>query len=77
MGDGMHRSHRFLGANQFIPTLMKLEGGEEHVALTEQWLRGEIDIPEIRSKWSEGPAVPIERMLARLLDDWRRKINES
>jgi len=59
-GDGKHRSHRFLGANQFIPVLQKLKGGEEHVRLTEQWLRGELEIPEIADKWAQGPAVPIE-----------------
>ena len=58
--DGKHRSHRFLGGNQFIPELMELEGHEEHVALTHAWLRGEIDIEEIAHKWSDGPAVPIE-----------------
>jgi hypothetical protein len=58
--DGMHRSHRFLGANQFIPTALKLTGADEHVRLTEQWLRGEIDVPEIADKWRRGPAVPIE-----------------
>lgn len=61
--DGRHRNHRFLGANQFIPTLMDLPGAEEHVALTERWLRGEIEIPEIAHKWSEGPAIPIELLL--------------
>ncbi len=58
--DGKHRSHRFLGANQFMPLAMNLPGAEEHVKMTEQWLRGEIDIPEIQDKWAEGPAVPIE-----------------
>jgi len=58
--DGMHRSHRFLGANQFIPTYHELEGAEEHVALTERWLRGELDVPEIADRWRAGPAVPIE-----------------
>ncbi len=58
--DGKHRSHRFLGANQFIPVIQKLPGGEEHVRLTEEWLRGELEIPEIADKWAQGPAVPIE-----------------
>jgi hypothetical protein len=58
--DGMHRSHRFLGANQFIPTALKLAGADEHVRLTEKWLRGEIAVPEIADKWRRGPAVPIE-----------------
>lgn len=55
--DGMHRSHRFLGSNQIVPLLHELEGAEEHVRLTEQWLRGEIDIPEIAHKWPEGPVI--------------------
>jgi hypothetical protein len=59
-GDGKHRSHRFLGANQFIPTVLELPGAEEHVALTRKWLRGEIEIPEIAHKWRPGPAVPLE-----------------
>ena len=59
-GDEKHRSHRFLGANQFVPKLLNLPGADEHVALTEKWLRGEIDIPEIADKWKTGPAVPIE-----------------
>jgi hypothetical protein len=58
--DGKHRSHRFLGANQVMPALLKLPGAEEHIALTEKWLRGEIEVPEIAHKWAEGPAVPIE-----------------
>ncbi len=57
--DGKHRDHRFLGANQLIPTLLDLPGAEEHVKLTEKWLRGEIEIPEIADKWRTGPAVPI------------------
>jgi len=58
--DGMHRSHRFLGANQYLPLVHDLEGAEEHVALTEQWLRGEYEVPEIADRWRKGPAVPIE-----------------
>ncbi|QKK02034.1 MAG: hypothetical protein HND55_04790 [Pseudomonadota bacterium] len=55
--DGKHRNHRFLGGNQYLPTLHDLEGAAEHVRLTEQWLRGEIEIPEIADKWTEGPVV--------------------
>lgn len=58
--DGMHRSHRFLGANQFIPTVLDLPHAQEHVRLVEKWLRGEIPIPEIANKWRSGPAVPLE-----------------
>jgi hypothetical protein len=58
--DGKHRSHRFLGANQMMPALLELPGWEEHVTLTERWLRGEIDVPEIADKWTSGAAVGIE-----------------
>ncbi|HEU4996581.1 MAG TPA: multiheme c-type cytochrome [Gemmatimonadaceae bacterium] len=58
--DGKHRSHRFLGANQFIPLALNLPGAAEHSRLTDRWLRGEIEVPEIADKWRNGPAVPIE-----------------
>jgi hypothetical protein len=57
--DRKHRSHRFLAANNFVPALLRLDGAEEHVKLTERWLRGEIDIPEIKDKWAEGPVVKV------------------
>lgn len=57
--DGMHRSHRFLGANQFVPTALDLQGAEEHVEMIEKWLQGKIKIPEIADKWVAGPAIPI------------------
>ncbi len=61
--DGKHRSHRFLAANQFMPLALDLPGAEEQVALTEKWLRGEFEIPEIADKWEKGPAVPLELSL--------------
>lgn len=57
--DGKHRSHRFLGGNQFVPQLLDLPDAENHVQLIEEWLRGEYTIPEIEDKWVSGPAVPI------------------
>ena len=57
--DGKHRSHRFLAANTFVPALLRLEGAQKHVQLTERWLRGEIEIPEIRNKWADGPVVKL------------------
>jgi hypothetical protein len=59
-GDGKHRSHRFLGANQMMPAVLQLPGWEEHVGLVEKWLRGEIEIPEIADKWQAGAAVGLE-----------------
>jgi hypothetical protein len=58
--DNKHRSHRFLAANQFMPKVLDLPGAEEHILLTEKWLQGKIEIPEIDDKWKNGPAVPIE-----------------
>ncbi|MBI5364501.1 MAG: hypothetical protein HZA53_15090 [Planctomycetes bacterium] len=58
--DAKHRSHRFLGGNQFIPVAQDLPGGKQQAELTEKWLRGEIAVPEIASRWREGPAIPIE-----------------
>ncbi len=63
VADGRHRSHRFIGANQWLPVLHQLPGGEEQVRMTEAWLRGETEIPEIADKWAQGPAVPIELMV--------------
>jgi hypothetical protein len=60
--DEKHRSHRFLGGNQFIPLALNLPGAKEHARLTEKWLRGEIEIPEIADKWRRGPAIPVEVM---------------
>jgi hypothetical protein len=60
--DGRHRSHRFVGANQAMPALLKIPGAERQIELTEKWLRGEIDIPEIADKWTRGPAVALELM---------------
>jgi hypothetical protein len=62
-GDGKHRSHRFLAANQFMPLVLELPGAQEHVDLTEKWLRGDYEIPEIEHKWQLGPAVPIELVM--------------
>jgi len=58
--DGKHRSHRFLAANQFMPAALKLPGAKKQIALTKKWLRGEIEVPEIKDKWKEGPAIPIQ-----------------
>ncbi|MCH8242097.1 MAG: hypothetical protein IH897_05735 [Planctomycetes bacterium] len=58
--DGKHRSHRNLAANQVIPILMDLPGAEKHVELTEAWLRGEIEVPEIADKWTSGPVIRLE-----------------
>ncbi|HZP61789.1 MAG TPA: multiheme c-type cytochrome [Terriglobales bacterium] len=57
--DHKHRSHRFLAANNFVPALLHLDGADKQVELTTRWLQGHIDIPEIRNKWAEGPAVKI------------------
>lgn len=55
--DGKHRSHRALGSNMYIPVVQELPGGKEQAARIVQWLRGEIEIPEIADKWADGPVV--------------------
>lgn len=57
--DHRHRSHRFLAANSFVPALLRLDGAAQHVQLTQDWLQGRIDIPEIHNKWAEGPVVKV------------------
>ncbi len=60
--DRRHRSHRFIGANQMMPALLKLEGAEEQIELTDKWLQGRLPIPEIEAKWhgADVPAVSIQ-----------------
>ncbi len=57
--DGKHRSHRFIAANTLVPEMLDLDGWEEQVRLTESWLAGDFEIPEIREKWAEGPVVGV------------------
>ncbi len=57
--DGMHRSHRFVAANTLVPAMLELEGWEEHNRLTEEWLAGNFEIPEIADKWRDGPVVEL------------------
>lgn len=57
--DHRHRSHRFLAANNFVPALLQLDGAADQVRMTDAWLQGHIDIPEIRSKWALGPVVKV------------------
>jgi hypothetical protein len=56
-GDHEHRSHRFVAANNLVPALLHLTGASKQVWLTDAWLQGRIDIPEIRNKWAQGPIV--------------------
>jgi len=58
--DGRHRSHRFIASNQMMPELLKLEGWQEQVRLTEAWLQGRQEVPEIRHKWADGPIVRVD-----------------
>ena len=57
--DHKHRSHRFIAANSMMPEMLKLDGWQEHGKLTEEWLQGKMEIPEIRSKWTDGPVVEV------------------
>ncbi|MBU6401536.1 MAG: hypothetical protein KGS61_14560 [Verrucomicrobia bacterium] len=57
--DGKHRSHRFIASNKLMPEALKLEGWQEQARLTDAWLQGKTDVPEIRDKWAEGPIVKL------------------
>ncbi|MDH3254590.1 MAG: cytochrome c family protein [Acidobacteriota bacterium] len=57
--DGKHRSHRFIAANSMVPALLKLDGWEKQIEMTESWLAGTFEIPEIDHKWSKGPVVQL------------------
>ncbi|GAA5521420.1 hypothetical protein LQ318_06695 [Aliifodinibius salicampi] len=57
--DKKHRSHRFLGGNQYVPKLLDLPNADKHVELIEEWLRGDYEIPEIQDKWVKGETIPI------------------
>ncbi|MCP5112282.1 MAG: hypothetical protein GY953_15770, partial [bacterium] len=58
--DRKHRSHRFVAGNQMMPALLKLPGWEEQVELTDKWLQGRYEIPEIAHKWRSGPVVGLD-----------------
>ncbi len=58
-GDSKHRSHRFIAANSLVPAMLELDGWREQVRLTEEWLKGRFEIPEIRDKWRAGPVVQV------------------
>lgn len=58
--DGAHRHHGTIGANMFIPAVLKLPNWERHVRLTEEWLRGETVLPEIADVWPTGPVVAVQ-----------------
>ncbi len=60
LADGKHRSHRFVAANQLVPALLKLDGWQEQVKLTEEWLHGARRVPEIEDKWAKGPIVDVK-----------------
>ena len=55
--DGKHRSHRFIASNQLVPGLLKLPGWQKQVRLTEEWLQGRREVPEIAAKWAKGAIV--------------------
>jgi hypothetical protein len=40
--------------------LLDLPGAAEQASLTEKWLQGRYEIPEIAAKWAEGPIVTLD-----------------
>jgi hypothetical protein len=55
--DGSHRHHGFIATNNFMPEVLKLPGWQRHVELTEEWVRGETDLPELGDLWPSGPVA--------------------
>ncbi len=58
--DGSHRHHGTIATNSFMPEVLKLENWQQHVKLTEEWIRGETIIPEIADRWPEGPVASLK-----------------
>lgn len=58
--DGAHRHHGSIATNVLIPAVLKLPHWQEHVRLTEEWIRGETVIPEIADLWPAGPVVSLD-----------------
>jgi hypothetical protein len=57
--DGTHRHHGTIATNMFMPKVMKLTNWEQHVRLTEEWIRGETIIDEIDHIWPRGPVASV------------------
>jgi cytochrome c554/c'-like protein len=58
--DGTHRHHGFIATNNFMPEVLGLPHAERHVALTEEWVRGETVLPELEPEWPRGPVASVE-----------------
>lgn len=58
--DRKHRHHGFIATNNFMPEVLKLPHWEQHVRLTEEWVRGETVLPEIDHLWPRGPVASVE-----------------
>jgi hypothetical protein len=57
--DGAHRHHGFVATNAFMAEVLALPGWERHVALTEEWMRGETALPELATLWPDGPVAAL------------------
>ena len=58
--DGSHRHHGTIATNNFMPAVLDLPNWQQHVELTNQWMRGETVLPEIAEIWPRGPVASIE-----------------
>jgi hypothetical protein len=58
--DGAHRHHGTVATNSFMPQVLDLPGWEKHAQLTEEWIRGETELPEVGPLWPEGPVAHLE-----------------
>jgi enediyne biosynthesis protein E4 len=62
--DGAHRHHGTIATNFYMPQILELPGWEQHVAETQEWMRGETVIPETAHLWPEGPVASLELFAA-------------
>jgi hypothetical protein len=58
--DGSHRHHGTIATNSLMPRVLRLPNWEEHVRLTEEWIRGQTVIPEIAHVFPSGPVASVE-----------------
>ncbi len=59
-GDRKHRHHGTIATNVLMPEVLKLEGWQEHVRLTREWIRGDTVLPEIAHLWEKGPVADVD-----------------
>ncbi len=57
--DRSHRHHGTIATNNFMPAVLDLPNWQEHVRLTNEWMRGETVLPEIADIFPLGPVSSV------------------